>query len=74
MQEMEIQINGRLAWITISKKFKDWAIKHLHELHENEKSLQDDIIKTQRKAHQECLEAIDGLLNLKTSPGNLCSF
>jgi site-specific DNA recombinase len=70
MQEMEIQINGRLAWITISKKFKDWAIKHLHELHENEKSLQDEIIKTQRKAHQECLEAIDGLLNLKTSSGN----
>jgi len=70
MQEMEIQINGRLAWITISKKFKDWAVKHLHELHENEKSLQDDIIKTQRKAHQECLESIDGLLNLKTSSGN----
>ena len=68
--EMEIQINGRLAWITISKKFKDWAVKHLHELHEKEKSLQDDIIKTQRKAHQECLNEIDSLLNLKTSSGN----
>jgi hypothetical protein len=69
-KEMENQINERLAWITISKKFKDWAVKHLHVLHEKEKSLQDDIIKTQRKAHQECQEAIDGLLNLKTSPGN----
>ncbi|HEY5298417.1 MAG TPA: hypothetical protein VIK59_10875 [Verrucomicrobiae bacterium] len=69
-KEMENQINERLAWITISKKFKDWAVKHLHKLHEMEKSLQDDIIKTQRKAHQECLEAIDGLLNLKTSSGN----
>jgi hypothetical protein len=69
-KEMENQINERLAWITISKKFKDWAVKHLHVLHEKEKSLQDDIIKTQRKAHQECLEAIDGLLNLKTSSGN----
>ena len=69
-KEMENQINGRLAWITISKKFKDWAVKHLHELHEKEKSLQDDIIKTQRKAHQECLEEIDSLLNLKTSSGN----
>ena len=68
--EMEIQINGRLAWITISKKFKDWAVKHLHELHEKEKSLQNDIIKTQRKAHQECLNEIDSLLNLKTSSGN----
>ena len=69
-KELENQISERLAWITISKKFKDWAVKHLHELHEQEKSLQDDIIKAQRKAHQECLEAIDGLLNLKTSPGN----
>jgi DNA invertase Pin-like site-specific DNA recombinase len=69
-KEMENQITERLAWITISKKFKDWAVKHLHELHEKEKTLQDDIIKTQRKTHQECLEAIDGLLNLKTSSGN----
>jgi DNA invertase Pin-like site-specific DNA recombinase len=69
-KEMENQIYERLAWITISKKFKDWAVKHLHVLHEKEKSLQDDIIRTQRKAHQECLEAIDGLLNLKTSSGN----
>ena len=52
------------------RRFKDWAVKYLHELHEEEKSLQDDIIKTQRKAYQECQEAIDGLLNLKTSPGN----
>ncbi len=45
IQEMEKQINERLAWITISKKFKDWAIKHLHELHEEEKSFRNDIIK-----------------------------
>jgi site-specific DNA recombinase len=69
-KEMENQIIERLAWITISKKFKDWAVKHLHELHEKEKSLQDDIMKTQRKAHQECLDGIDSLLNLKTSSGN----
>ena len=67
---MEKQISERLAWITISKKFKDWAVKHLHELHEKEKSLQEDIIKAQRKAHQECLHEIDSLLHLKTSPGN----
>jgi hypothetical protein len=73
-KELENQISERLAWITISNKFKEWAVKHLHELHEQEKSLQDDIIKAQRKAHQECREAIDGLLNLKTSPGNKNGF
>jgi len=69
-KDMETQIIDRLAWITIPKKFKDWAIKHLHVLHEKEKALDDEIMKAQRKAHQECLEAIDGLLNLKTSSGN----
>jgi hypothetical protein len=69
-QAMEIQINERLGWITISKKFKDWAVKHLHELHEQEKSLQEDVIKAQRKAYQICLEEIDSLLSLKTSAGN----
>ena len=49
-KELENQISERLAWITISKKFKDWAVKHLHELHEQEKSLQDEIIKAQQGA------------------------
>ena len=67
---MENQINDCLGRITISKEFKDWGVKHLRKLHEEEKSLQDDVIKAKRKAYQECLEAIEGLLNLKTSPGN----
>jgi hypothetical protein len=37
------QTSERLAWLTISKKFKEWAVKHLHQLHEKEKSLQDDV-------------------------------
>jgi len=69
-KELEGQIIERIAWISISEKFKNWAVKHLHELHEIEKSLQDDIIKSQRKAHAECLVAIDTLLTLKTSSGN----
>ena len=32
--------------------------------------LQTNIIQVQQKAYQECLSQIDGLLNLKTSPGN----
>jgi len=69
-KELENQINEHLAWLTISKKFKEWAIKHLHLLHEKEKSLQGDIIKAQRKAHHQCQEEIDSLLKLKTSSGN----
>ena len=68
--ELENQINECLAHINIPKKFKDWAIKYLRELHAKESELQTDIIQAQRKAYQECQSQIDGLLNLKTSPGN----
>ena len=68
--ELEKQINEHLARISISQRFKDWAIKYLHELHAKESAMQITIIKTQQKAYQECLARIDNLLNLKTSPGN----
>src|ERR1039458_6531182 len=68
--EMEKQISEHLARISISKEFKDWAIKYLHELHEKERELRNDIIQAQQKAYQECLGQIDGLVNLKTSSGN----
>jgi hypothetical protein len=67
---MEKQISEHLARISISKEFKDWAIKYLHELHEKERVLRNDIVQAQQKAYQECLGQIDGLVNLKTSSGN----
>jgi DNA invertase Pin-like site-specific DNA recombinase len=69
-REMEKQISEQLARISISKKFKAWAIKYLHELHKKEGELRNDIIQAQQKAYQECLKKIDGLVNLKTSSGN----
>jgi DNA invertase Pin-like site-specific DNA recombinase len=68
--EMEKQISEHLARISISKEFRDWAIKYLHELHEKERVSRNDIIQAQQKAYQECLGQIDGLVNLKTSSGN----
>ena len=67
---MEKQIIECLARISISKKFKDWAIKYLHELHEKERGLRNDIIQAQQKAYQECVGQIDSLVGLKTSSGN----
>jgi DNA invertase Pin-like site-specific DNA recombinase len=68
--ELEKQTNEHLARISISRQFKDWAIKYLHELHAKESATQISIIETQQKVYQECLARIDSLLNLKTSPGN----
>ena len=69
-QELEKQIGHYIARIHISEKFKDWAIKYLHELHAQESAVQSVIIETQQKAYQECVQEIDNLVKLKTSPGN----
>jgi DNA invertase Pin-like site-specific DNA recombinase len=68
--ELEIQINDRLAYITISKQFKDYAIKYLHELHENDTATQAEVIRSQKKAHHECVQELDNLVKMKTSPAN----
>ena len=69
-RELEKQINESLARICISQQFKDWAIKYLHELHEKEATSQIEVIQSQQKAYQECVQEIDNLVKLKTSPGN----
>jgi len=69
-QEIEKQINEHIARISISVKFKEWAVKYLRELHEVETASLHEIIQAQQKAYQECLTQIDSLLSLKTSTGN----
>ena len=69
-KELDRQIDGYLARIQISERFRDWAIKYLHELHEKESSSRNDIIQAQQKAYRECLGRIDNMIKLKTSSGN----
>jgi len=68
--ELENQIRQYLARLQISERFKDWSIKYLHELHEKEIKLRNDIIQAQQKAYQECVRRIDNLVKLKTAPAN----
>jgi len=68
--QLEKQIDHFLSRIQISERFKDWAIKHLHELHEKETAFRDEVIQKQQKAYQECVRRIDNLIALKTAPHN----
>ena len=68
--DLEIQIDQHLSRIHISERFKQWAIKYLHELHENECKDRNAVIEAQQKAYQECVRQIDNLVRLKTSPHN----
>ena len=70
-RELEKQINEGLARICISQQFKDWAVKYLHELHEKESASQIEIIQSQQKAYQGCVQEIDNLVKLKTAPNNV---
>jgi DNA invertase Pin-like site-specific DNA recombinase len=68
--ELDRQIDNYLARIQISQRFRDWANKYLHELHEKESTSRNDIIHAQQSAYRECLGQIDNLVKLKTSTGN----
>jgi len=69
-RELERQISDGLARICISEQFKEWAVKYLHELHEQEAASQIEIIQSQQTAYEECVQEIDNLVKLKTSLGN----
>lgn len=69
--ELEKQIVQQLARIHISERFKGWAIKYLHELHAKESAGRNDIVAAQQKAYQECVQELDNLVKLKTSPSNV---
>jgi DNA invertase Pin-like site-specific DNA recombinase len=67
---LENQIDQYLARIQISQKFKDWALKYLRKLHEQESAGRNDNIEAQHKAYKACLLQLDNLVKLKTSPQN----
>ena len=68
---LEKQIDQYLARVQISERFKEWAVKYLHELHETDSTSRNDIVEAQQKAYQQCLIQIDNLVKLKTSSGNI---
>src|SRR5579862_5696279 len=70
-KELEMQIDQCLARIQISDKFKAYAVKYLHELHENERISRQGVIESQQRAYRECARKIDNLVKLKTCPENV---
>lgn len=68
--DLEGQIGDYLTDITISERFKDWALKYLRELHKNENASLEQIVQAQHKAHEECERQIENLVSLKTSAAN----
>lgn len=69
-EQLEAQIHLYLVRIGISERFKNWAVKFLHEMNAKESFSEKVLIQAQQKAYQQCLRRIENLVKLKTSPEN----
>ena len=68
--ELERQMEEGLSRIQISERFRDWALKYLREIHDKEVASRNDMIQSQQMAYRACLQRLDNLTKLKTSPAN----
>lgn len=70
VKELHRQIEGALEGITISEEFKNWAIKHLHEIRTNEAATQHIAFQNKQKELEVVSEQISSLLLKYTSAQN----
>lgn len=68
--DLEQQVDVLLSNIRISERFKDWAIKYINELNNNETKDRNTILESLQEAYNDCVQRIDNLLKFKISPQN----
>ncbi|MCX6760452.1 MAG: recombinase family protein [Candidatus Nealsonbacteria bacterium] len=64
------QVDGIISKLTISEKFKDWAIRYLHEINKNEAMANEETVLAKHKRYEGIIKQTDGLLLKYTSPEN----
>ncbi len=70
LELLEDQIDFLLSKIEIPEAFKEWAIKYLNEVHDQEATEQGAIAESINTKYKDCLEKINNLIKLKISPMN----
>ena len=68
--KLEEQVDSILKDIRISERFKNWAIKYLNELHDDETIVHTATITSLQSAYNNCIKRLDNLVRLKISPAN----
>lgn len=68
--ELERQFDEHLSRIEIDEDYKNFAIKHLNEVHDQEVKSRSAVLNSKQKSYKDCLKRIDNLLRLKISPEN----
>lgn len=70
LEDLNAQIDTLVKNLTISDKFKDWAIKYLHEIRQNEAQSNETVLENKQKTLLQTTRQLDNLLLKYTSPEN----
>lgn len=70
LKNLEKQIDTLLSDLSISDKFKEWAIKYLHEIRTEQAHSQEASFVTKQKRLETIIKQLDNLILLYTSPEN----
>ena len=67
---MSAQIDEAVSKLTISERFKDFAIRHLHEIHQTQAQTHEAVLKNSEREHLRLTQQLDNLLLKYSSPEN----
>lgn len=70
LKELNRQVLELLDTLTISERFKDWAIRNLHEVRTGEAETREVVMKNKRKELEGAESQLDALLLKYTAPEN----
>ncbi len=70
LKDLTLDIKEKISEITISEKFKNWAIKHLHVMRKNEADSDSMVLKGKHKELEEVTKNLQSLTLNFTSPNN----
>ena len=70
LEDLNVQIDTLVKNLTISDKFKGWAIKYLHEIRQNEVKSNQDILENKQKSLARVNGQLQNILLKYTSPEN----
>ncbi len=66
LPELERQIDFVLAHVTISEKFRNWALKYLKETYQDESKQRTAIYQSQQKTYNNIQKQLDNLVLMRT--------
>lgn len=70
VKQLHLQIGGILKEIRISEEYRDWAVKHVHEVRKTEAESDSIALKTKHKECEEITQQLQSLTLNLTSPAN----